>query len=272
MRIRKSTPIVGALIRPGGRSAGNWSRNGCGTCVSNWGISCTLILYVPPSLRPPSSLPHPPHLFRHTRLPPRAMFPPHVGLPWKAGRFSGQDFALQPDGTLRCPADQKLLPHEHRREADGSLRAVYGASIRSCRLCPLRQQCQWHGAATAKPRQVSVLLHPLSVGREPLLWRDWSRRVHRHACIQLLRHQRVEVQREPGITANRDSPSSPLSRASRAHSWLSWAERLARNARSRAAGQVSIQLFGVPASFATSLGLAMASHSNLLEEPKGVRY
>ncbi len=95
--------------------------------------------------------------------------PPQVGLSWKAGRFSGQDFALQPDGTLRCPADQKLVPHEHRREADGSLRVVYGASIRSCRPCPLCQQCQWNGSATTKPRQVSVLLHPLHVGPAPLL-------------------------------------------------------------------------------------------------------
>lgn len=55
--------------------------------------------------------------------------PPQVGLSWKAGSFSGQDFALQPDGTLRCPADQLLVAHEQRREADGSLRVVCGASI-----------------------------------------------------------------------------------------------------------------------------------------------
>ena len=55
---------------------------------------------------------------------------------FKAGRFSGQDFALQPDGTLRCPANQKLTAHESRREADGSLRVVYGASIRQCRSWP----------------------------------------------------------------------------------------------------------------------------------------
>jgi hypothetical protein len=90
--------------------------------------------------------------------------PPQVGLPWKAGRFSGQDLALQPDGTLRCPANQKLIAHEQRREADGTLRVVYGASIRSCHPCPLREQCQWNGSATKKPRQVSVLLHPLQVG------------------------------------------------------------------------------------------------------------
>jgi hypothetical protein len=46
--------------------------------------------------------------------------PPEVGSVWKAGHFASQDFALQPDGTLRRPADQKLTPHEHRREADGS--------------------------------------------------------------------------------------------------------------------------------------------------------
>jgi hypothetical protein len=66
--------------------------------------------------------------------------PAAVALPWKTGRFSGQDFALQPDGTLRCPAGQSLVVHERRREADGSLRVVYAASIRSCRPCPLREQ------------------------------------------------------------------------------------------------------------------------------------
>src|SRR5256714_1170894 len=79
---------------------------------------------------------------------------PTTATSWKTGRFSGQDFPLQPDGTLRCPAGKPLHPQERRREADGSLRVVYAASIRSCRPCPLREQCQWQGSATAKPRQV----------------------------------------------------------------------------------------------------------------------
>src|SRR5213082_1556988 len=111
---------------------------------------------------------------------------PSIASSWKADRFSGQDFALQPDGTLRCPANQSLVAHERRKEADGSLRVVYGASIRSCRPCPLRHQCQWEGSATKKPRQVSVLLHPLPVGPASLLWRDWSRREYRRACQQLV--------------------------------------------------------------------------------------
>jgi hypothetical protein len=181
--------------------------------------------------------------------------PPTTATSWKTGRFTGADFPLQPDGTLRCPAGKPLHSHERRREADGSLRVVYAASIRSCRPCPLRDQCQWNGSATAKPRQVSVLWHPVEVGSAPILWRDWSPTVHRRVCIQLLRHQRVEVE-----TQARDAPRAVtpvlLSRAERAHTRLAWAQRLARNARPQMAGQVSIRLFGVPDVFATFLGLA----------------
>lgn len=84
--------------------------------------------------------------------------PTEVASSWKSGRFTDRDFAFQPDGTLRCPAGQKLSAHERRREADGSLRVVYSASIHSCRPSPLREQCQWQGKATTKPRQVSVRL------------------------------------------------------------------------------------------------------------------
>ena len=43
------------------------------------------------------------------------------------------------------------LPRNSEERADGSLRIVYAASIRSCRPCPLRERCQWNGGATAKP-------------------------------------------------------------------------------------------------------------------------
>jgi hypothetical protein len=179
-------------------------------------------------------------------------------LPWKAGRFSGRDFALQPDGTLRCPAGQTLFAQERRKEGDGSLRIVYAARIGQCRQCPLRRSCQWHGNATKKPRRVSLLLHPLVAGSRPLLWRDWSRRLHRRACRHLLRQQRVEVQVEHGSSTSPDLEPSPLSRAQRAHYRLSWDERLARNARVSTADRLTIRLFGVPEDFATSLGIAQA--------------
>ncbi|HET8851845.1 MAG TPA: hypothetical protein VFN02_04910 [Ktedonobacteraceae bacterium] len=120
-----------------------------------------------------------------------------------------------------------------------------------------REQCQWNGGATAKPRQVSVLLHPVTVGSALILWHDWGRRIHRRACIHLLRHQRVEVQVESGDVTPA-VPLAPLSRAKRAHYRLTWAQRLARNARPETDGQITIRVFGVPKHFATSLGLAAA--------------
>jgi hypothetical protein len=188
--------------------------------------------------------------------PPQGYGPPEVALPWKAGRFSGRDFALQPDGTLRCPAGQSLVVHERRPEAGGHLRIVYAASIGSCRPCPLREQCQWQGHATKKPRQVSVLLHPLVVGSAPLLWRDWSRRRYRRACIQLLHSQRVDVQHDHDREVRAAPSPLVLSRAQRAHYRLSFAERLARNARRSSAGQPMITLFGVPEAFSALLGLS----------------
>lgn len=110
-------------------------------------------------------------------------------------------------------------------------------------------------SATAKPRQVSVLLHPLVVGPAPLLWRDWSRREHRRACMQLVRDQQIEV-RQAQSPPSQSSPGPPiLSRAQRAHVRLSWTERVTRNASVSANGQVSLKLFGVPDQFADFLGL-----------------
>jgi hypothetical protein len=182
--------------------------------------------------------------------------PPAMATSWKTGRFSGQDFPLQPDGTLRCPAGSQLTLQEQRQEANGSLRLVYAASILSCRPCELREQCQWNGSATQKPRQVSVLLHPLAIGNAPLLWQDWSRRFYRRACMQLLRHQRVEVQMEAGNAPIASGTLAPLSRAERAHARLSWAERLARNAWSRKESSMVIKLFGISPAFAAFLGLS----------------
>jgi len=181
--------------------------------------------------------------------------PAEVALPFKQGRFSGRDFVLQPDGLLRCPNGQALSATEHRTEADGSLRLVYAARIRQCRDCPLREQCQWHGSNTQKPRRVSVLLHPLPIGAAPLLWRDWSRRTHRRACRQLLAHQQVQIHLAPPEQTQPATSAPLLSRAQRAHYRLSWAERLARNARAPTEGLVRIKLFGVPEALTTFLGL-----------------
>ncbi|HEU5377584.1 MAG TPA: hypothetical protein VFV38_19345 [Ktedonobacteraceae bacterium] len=202
----------------------------------------------------------PPH--EHESIPPTSPLasgyaPPTTATSWKADRFTGADFPLQPDGTLRCPAGSVLLPHEYRREADESLRVVYGASIRACRPCPLREQCQWNGSTTAKPRQVSLLLHPLPVGSAPLLWRDWSRRTQRRACLRLHRYH-LDIHMGPALPPTPTASPPTISRAQRAHSRLSWDERLARNTHKMQAGQLMLKLFGIPEAAALWLGLASA--------------
>jgi hypothetical protein len=185
------------------------------------------------------------------------------GPPTTATRLGKQDaflvkiFLASPTGRCAVQPGRSLLPRSGEERVDGSLRVVYAASIRSCRPCPLREQCQWQGNATAKPRQGSRLLHPLAVGVAPLLWRDWSRRQHRRACTQL-HCQRLEIQREPDLPANSALSPPTLSRAERAHYRLGWQERLARNARAATSGRITLKLFGIPEDIATSLGLAAA--------------
>src|SRR5207248_8828633 len=96
----------------------------------------------------------------------------------------------------------------------------------------------------------------LRIGPAPLLWCDWSRRAHRRACMQLVRHQRIEVSLPPSPTASPGQAKVILSRAQRAHTRLQWPERLARNARAPTTGQITIRLFGIPTIFAAWLGLA----------------
>jgi hypothetical protein len=72
--------------------------------------------------------------------------------------------------------------------------------------------------------------------------------------MQLLRHQRVEVQIDLPSQPSPD-PSPILSWAQRAHDRLAWHERLVRNTRAPTEGQVTIKLFGVPEAFATFFAL-----------------
>jgi hypothetical protein len=236
----------------------------CWQIISPWVWNLRLELGHHLSPEPPRTtefapaLPAAPAQPANTSAPAQGYGPAAPGQPWKRGRFSGRDFARQPDGTLRCPAGALLSPTEQRREADGSLRVVYEARIRDCRSCRLREQCQWHGQAAKHPRRVSLLLHPLAAALAPLLWRDWSRRKERRASLELVRNQRVEVQVAPGRPPTPAASPAPLSRAQRAHWRLGWEERLVRNARAPTAGPVTIMLFGVPDAFARFLDLATA--------------
>jgi hypothetical protein len=221
----------------------------------NWAISLLPSRCAPPSLLLLSRLRT---KRRPTRLPlHKAMGQqkwPCLGK-WAATR--GETRALQPDGTLRCPAGQSLVANARRTEADGSLRVVYAASIRSCRPCPLREQCQWHGRAATKPRRVSVLLHPLLIGSAPLLVARTGAGglIDARACNSCATNASKCRSNRPARPA-RMPHLRPFPVRSGRDARLSWQERLARNARPLTAGQVTIRLFGGTFGFATSLGLA----------------
>src|SRR5258708_9290257 len=151
MKTANRIPTAGVVIQLAARRYGKSSANGCGTRLLELGHQLA-----PDPVRTtefaPALLPAPKETLSPS--PSQGYGPAEVALPWKQGRFSGRDFALQPDGTLRCPANHSLVAHERRREADGSLRVVYAASIRSCR--------PWPDAATSV-NGMAVL--PLSLAR-----------------------------------------------------------------------------------------------------------
>lgn len=113
-------------------------------------------------------------------------------------------------GALMCLMEEVFAASVRTLVAPVTRRT--SASIRSCRPCPLREQCQWQGYATKKPRQVSMLLHPLTVGVASLLWHDWSQRQPRRACMQLR-----SVLMEPTPLPNSGGSPALLSRALALH-------------------------------------------------------
>jgi hypothetical protein len=185
------------------------------------------------------------------------------------GGFPGSAFILQPDGTLRCPADHPLYPQERRPERNGSLRVLYAARIGHCRDCPLRSQCQESGSSV-KPRRVSAVFWPLSSPHAaspvplenapdlpplaPVIWKDWPRCHIRRQWLKIIRRETVifTFGATPAPSPVTPTAEEVLTRARRAHWRLSWEQRLARNARPADAPRLSVTLHGLPATFAQS--------------------
>jgi hypothetical protein len=207
-RIRRSIPTVGAATRPGGRSAGNWWPNGSGTSVSNWGISwrqrlCASphsLLPFPRASRLPRVRPHlyPPLAMVHPRRPPRG----------RGGASRGRTF----DGTLRCPAGQSLRVQERRREADGSLRVVYGwcqhSQVSSLSAAPA-VPVEWQRHCKTAPGQRAVASSPGGFCPAPLARLEPQRTPARLSAARAIPTHRGE----PGASCRRlarQSGSDPV--------------------------------------------------------------
>ena len=109
--------------------------------------------------------------------------PPQEYGPWQwaaafgraTGRFGAEDFVLQEDGKLRCPAGASLWLSEVRQENAFTQRAVYLAYQTDCQPCLLREQCLASGAKGDRARRVSAVRRllpppaPVPVERKPVL-------------------------------------------------------------------------------------------------------
>lgn len=172
--------------------------------------------------------------------PPPGEEPAYGPLAWarvRAGRLGAAAFALQDDGTLRCPQGVALWLSETRQETAFTQRLVFVARDADCAACPRRVACLGPTASGTRGRRVSavrhrritdVVLHPRPVVAEAAIrWNDVAGRQLRRSWMAHWRQQTVTVSSLPAIL----SPPARPPRAARAHRRLSWLERLGRNAR-----------------------------------------
>ncbi len=196
------------------------------------------------------------------------------------GRFSGKDFVLLDEATVRCPAGKLLRARSRLPLPNGNLRIGYSARIVECRSCPLAAQCIGRGASGDNPRQVSGIRQPIEPIHRPkvaprheleepqtrpkqeppraLRWYDVRGRALRRDWFRLLRRQQVTIEESDEMPFQLSREMSPpvLTRAQRTHARLSWQERQARNQNTRSSTQFRITLFGVAPQVAAYLNLA----------------
>jgi len=156
------------------------------------------------------------------------------------GRFGAEDFVLQEDGKLRCPAGTSLWLSEVRQENAFTQRAVYLAYQTDCQRCSLREQCLASGAKGDRARRVSAVRRllpppaPVPVERKPSLlgpiqWVDVAGRALRRTWMAHWRRQYIEILPLVGIPLSLSPPPRPP-RAVRSHYRWSWQDRLVCNA------------------------------------------
>jgi hypothetical protein len=167
----------------------------------SWGITFTPIQCAPPSLLP--------QYLRAKSSPPTRVAVASRRSPsaskWAASRGKTSRFNLMAHCSV-LPTNRLLLMSDAEKPMVACASCMEPVSAVAA-LVRYVDGVNGGGDARAVPRQVSVLLHPVTVGSASVLWHDWERRIHRRPCIHLLRHQRVEIQAEPGNCLNAASPA-----------------------------------------------------------------
>lgn len=196
-----------------------------------------------------------------------------------SGKFSGDDFRLQSDGTIKCPAD-KTMQIVGRRASTRYERIIYEARISDCRRCLLAANCLGKGKVLKRGRSFSICLplsdisetvptmaepitgQPLTPSNlidvvpdslqklntiiESIYWDDLPATNLRRRLPSILRLQQVEIDM-PMQTKIPATIHTILSRDERAHRRLTWSRRLNRNAAADYTSPWCFHIHGVPA-------------------------
>jgi hypothetical protein len=187
------------------------------------------------------------------------------------GKFAGNDFTVESERSLRCPAGHSMYRREVRRNGRGDLLLIFSMARRTCLQCPLRERCVANGSAMTNGRRITVIRRKLldnpalpgdnspaptrdiSVSRSkaihPVVWEDLPAVFLRRDLRQNLRQHQLEFDSMISL-AQKQSPSL-LSRDQRAHRRICWSERLARNALAPQQQHWKVRLFGISTTLAT---------------------
>jgi hypothetical protein len=186
------------------------------------------------------------------------------------GKFAGNDFTLESERSLRCPAGHSMHRREVRRNGRGDLLLIFSMARRTCLQCPLRERCVANGSAMTNGRRITVIRRKLldnpalpednnpaptrdiSVSRSkaihPVVWKDLPAVFLRRDLRQNLRQHQLEFDSMISL-AQKQSPFL-LNRDRRAHRRISWSERLARNALAPQEQHWKVRLFGISTTLA----------------------
>lgn len=187
------------------------------------------------------------------------------------GKFAGNDFTLESERSLRCPAGHSMYRREVRRNGRGEWLLIFSMARRTCLQCPLRERCVANGSAMTNGRRITVIRrklldHPapsgnntpppsrcISVSRvktiHPVIWEDLPAAFLRRDLRQNLRQHQFEF--DSMISPTEKQQPFLLSRDQRAHRRISWSERLARNALDPQGQSWKVRLFGISSTLAT---------------------
>lgn len=200
------------------------------------------------------------------------------------GKFSGNDFQLLDEHSLKCPAGHLMYRRELRQNRLGDLLILFGLNPRTCQQCALKDRCLADGSKGTGGRRVTVIrkkllpsalkpevvessasvevpsvqtddkpllseppipVTPPSLSNRPVLWLDFRTTHLRRDLSHQLRRQLVILQAVKLTAASAEPEVEFTSRDQRAHRRLSWTERWKKNALADAMVHWKIQLFGI---------------------------